>query len=212
MLLGTRLWYAFFGAVLEDSTQFDANIAKLCRELKAPPRAPVATAAVPATTSGGSITIPGPAAPSPSHGQAAATLASPSLAGSPVQETDSDQRYHDGFTPRLSLQQQEAAHGSERYSDGLDNHVGARLGASSQSLSEGFLLNIQVQRERESAERAERAERAAVAERAALREHAAERERAAERAAERQVRLLIAAAMAVCASAVACAVLMKPRP
>jgi hypothetical protein len=228
MLLGTRLWYGFFGAVLEDSTRFDAKMAELCRELKAPPRAspPVAAAAVPAAApaaaaTGSSIMIPGPA----HHGQqvAAAALTSPSLAaGTPVQEADSDHRHHhDGFTPRrLGLQQQEAAQGSERYANGndLDNsQVVARLGASSQSrLSEGFLLNVQVERERVSAERAERAERAAAAERIALREHASERERAAERAAERvaerELRLLIAAAMVVCASAVACAVLMKPKP
>ena len=70
--------------------------------------------------------------------------------------------------------------------------------ATPQSLSEGFLLSLQVERERmASAERAaERAQRNAELERA-------ERERAA----EREFRLVVVAAITVCASAIVCAVM-----
>ena len=33
MLIGTRMWYGFFGAVLSDDAQFDRKVSELCRDL-----------------------------------------------------------------------------------------------------------------------------------------------------------------------------------
>ncbi len=33
MLLGVRLWYGFYGAVLEDDKAFESKLMELCREL-----------------------------------------------------------------------------------------------------------------------------------------------------------------------------------
>jgi hypothetical protein len=52
MLLGTKLWYGFYGATLEEPTAFDKRVDELCRELGPAPQQPNSSSSAAATTVG----------------------------------------------------------------------------------------------------------------------------------------------------------------
>ena len=230
-----QLWYGFYGAVLEDESKFDSRVGELCRELGSRV-GPTAVTAVPTPT-----LAPKPApAPTPApasvveadvrHPSAAVALVNPATPAQ-LHQTEGGTSSMSGFTPSMVQEGGHEQEEHERYSapqQALDRHHlvnGSHWSAphlappnSSPQLSEySFLLNVQIERERESSERAERADRAATAERQAeriaQRELVAERDRAAdrERAAERELRLVMVTAMVVCASAVACVVILRSK-